>query len=64
MAFSSGVHHCIGAPLACQELNLGFRTLLERVKHCRLDADKPPPEAEPSFVLRNLAHLHIRFDWL
>ena len=64
MAFGSGVHHCIGAPLARQELNLGFRTLLERAENFRLDPDRPPPEAEPSFVLRNLAHLHIRFDWL
>ena len=63
MAFGSGVHHCIGAPLARQELNLGFATLLERAENFRLDPDQPPPEAEPSFVLRNLAHLHVRFDW-
>ena len=63
MAFGSGVHHCIGAPLARQELNLGFASILERMRNFRLDPDKPPPEPEPSFVLRNLAHLHIRFDW-
>ena len=63
MAFGSGVHHCIGAPLARQELNLGFATLLRRVANIRLDPEQPAPEAEPSFVLRNLAHLHIRFDW-
>ena len=63
MAFGSGVHHCIGAPLARQELNLGFAALLKRIENIRLDPDKPPPEAEPSFVLRNLAHLDIRFDW-
>ncbi len=63
MAFGSGVHHCIGAPLARQELNLGFAALLRRIENIRLDPEKPPPEAEPSFVLRNLAHLHIRFDW-
>ena len=62
MAFGSGVHHCIGAPLARQELNLGFASLLGRMENFRLDSDKPPPEAEPSFVLRNLAHLYIRFD--
>ena len=63
MAFGSGVHHCIGAPLARQELNLGFAALLKRIENIRLDPDQPPPEAEPSFVLRNLAHLYIRFDW-
>ncbi len=63
MAFSSGVHHCIGAPLARQELNLGFASLIKRMKNFSLNPDKPAPEAEPSFVLRNLAHLHVRFDW-
>ncbi len=63
MAFSSGVHHCIGAPLARQELNLGFASLIKRMKNFSLNPDKPTPEAEPSFVLRNLAHLHVRFDW-
>lgn len=62
MAFGSGVHHCIGAPLARQELNLGFATLLNRMVNFRLDAEKPAPEAEASFVLRNLAHLYIAFD--
>lgn len=63
MAFGSGAHHCIGAPLARQELNLGFATLVERMENFRLDAEQPAPEAEASFVLRNLAHLHVAFDW-
>ncbi|MEM8769231.1 MAG: cytochrome P450 [Pseudomonadota bacterium] len=62
LAFGSGVHHCIGAPLARQELNLGFPALLERMENIRLDESAPPPEAEPSFILRNLPELHIRFD--
>ena len=63
MAFSSGVHHSIGAPLARQELNLGFASFIKRMKNFSLDPDEPAPEAEPSFVLRNLAHLHVRFQW-
>jgi cytochrome P450 len=62
LAFGSGVHHCIGAPLARQELNLGFPALLERLRHVRLDEDQPAPRAEPSFILRNLPHLYIRFE--
>ena len=31
LAFGAGVHFCIGAPLARQELNLGFATLLTMV---------------------------------
>ncbi|HEX7034182.1 MAG TPA: cytochrome P450 [Pseudomonadales bacterium] len=62
LAFGSGVHHCIGAPLARQELNLGFPALLERIENVRLSDDHPPPQAEPSFILRNLPELHIRFE--
>ncbi len=58
LAFGSGVHHCIGAPLARQELNLGFAALLERFEDFRL-ADGADPEAEPSFILRNLPTLPI-----
>jgi cytochrome P450 len=62
LAFGSGLHHCIGAPLARQELNLGFAALLERMRDIRLCPDHPEPQAEPSFILRNLPHLFIAFD--
>lgn len=61
LAFGSGVHHCIGAPLARQELNLGFAALLAHARQYRLDPDQPAPRAEPSFILRNLPALHVRF---
>lgn len=62
LAFGSGVHHCIGAPLARQELNLGFPALLARMKNIRLPPGHAAPEAEPSFILRNLPELPIVFD--
>jgi cytochrome P450 len=62
LAFGSGVHHCIGAPLARQELTLGFAALLARMENIGLAPGHPEPEAEPSFILRNLPHLHIAFD--
>lgn len=61
LAFGSGVHHCIGAPLARQELNLGFASLLDTLRDIRLAPGYPEPEAEPSFILRNLPSLHIQF---
>jgi cytochrome P450 len=61
LAFGSGVHHCIGAPLARQELNLGFPALLDALENIRLAPGYPEPEAEPSFILRNLPELHISF---
>jgi len=62
LAFGSGVHHCIGAPLARQELTLGFPALLARMQNIRLAADQPVPAAEPSLILRNLPHLQIEFE--
>ncbi len=62
LAFGSGIHHCIGAPLARQELNLGFPALLERMRNIRLSEAHPPPVAEPSFILRNVPQLYITFD--
>lgn len=62
LAFGSGVHHCIGAPLARQELNLGFYALLERMKNIRMAPGHAEPVAEPSFILRNLPELYIEFD--
>lgn len=60
LAFGSGIHHCIGAPLARQELSLGWAALLDAFEGFRL-ADGAEPEAEPSFVLRNLPRLPVRY---
>jgi hypothetical protein len=32
------------------------------MRNIRLAAGRPLPEAEPSFILRNLPELHIEFD--
>jgi len=61
-AFGGGVHACPGAPLSRQELNLGWTALLQHGKNFRLADSKPEPEAEMSFILRNLPELHIEFD--
>lgn len=61
LAFGAGVHFCIGAPLARQELTLGFPALLDAFGDFRLDEAYPAPEAEPSFILRNLPALHVRY---
>jgi cytochrome P450 len=61
LTFGSGIHHCVGAPLARQELNIGFAALVSRLAAFSLDPDFPEPRAEPSLLLRSLPALHIRF---
>ena len=62
LAFGAGVHFCVGAPLARQELTLGFPALLRLAHDYELDPGHPPPLAEASFILRNLPELHIRWN--
>ena len=62
LAFGAGVHFCIGAPLARQELNLGFKKLLDCGRNFRLNENMSAPQAEASFILRNLPELHIQYE--
>jgi cytochrome P450 len=57
-----GRHHCIGAPLARQELVSAFAALLTRLDGFRLAAGAPEPEYVPSFFGRYLRELHISFE--
>ena len=61
LAFGSGVHHCLGAPLARRELYWGFRAFLDRVDDFQLDMEKNTLRHHPNFALRALKELHITF---
>jgi cytochrome P450 len=60
MSFSTGVHSCVGAPLARRELYWGFKALLERITDIRL-ADGEAIEYIPSLVFRSIGHLNVTF---
>jgi cytochrome P450 len=62
LALGIGRHHCIGAPLARQELITAFGALLDSLDHFRLTPGVPAPEYVPSFFGRNLRELHVSFD--
>jgi cytochrome P450 len=61
MAFSQGEHHCLGAPLARQEMKLAFEMLLESWDAIELAMPEEDLEYVPSLTLRALRKLPLRF---
>ena len=61
MAFSTGQHHCIGAPLARLELQTAFRSFLERVPSFELSSENTF-EHLPGLSLRTLRAIHIEYQ--
>ena len=62
LAFGSGIHACVGASLARQEMLSAFTLLLCRMKNFAYDTSQPEPQNKPSFLLRGLDHLHITYN--
>lgn len=59
LAFSLGVHYCLGAPLALLEMEVLLTELLNRVRGPELL--KESPAYKPNLVVRGLAELPARF---
>lgn len=62
MAFSYGIHRCIGQALARKELAIGLAAILERMTNIQLSPQQGPIRHVPSFILRGIESLHITFD--
>lgn len=68
LAFGRGAHTCIGAPLARKEVTISIERLLARMGNIRLDEAFHGPEGnrrfdyEPTYILRALKSLHLKFD--
>lgn len=62
MGFGSGVHHCLGAPLARRELIWGFTAVVERFEDMWFADGKNDFSYHPHFLLRSLKELHIEFE--
>lgn len=56
VAFGSGIHFCLGAPLARLEAQIAFGTLARRAPELRLDGE---PAWRSSFVIRGLEALPV-----
>lgn len=61
LAFGSGTHHCLGAPLARRELHWGFKAMIERFDEMWFAEGKNDFRHAPNFSLRALNELHIEF---
>lgn len=61
LGYGSGIHHCLGAPLARRELYWAFRALVERVDEMWFAPGKNDFTVAPNFALRALKELHIEF---
>lgn len=62
LGFGSGVHHCVGAPLARRELYWAFRALVDRVDSLDFAPGRNSFEVTPNFALRALKTLHLEFE--
>lgn len=58
--WGSGIHTCMGGPLARLEVNLALETFLRRVHNPRLVTDPPPYRRNQIF--RGPQHLWVEFD--
>ena len=67
VAFARGAHSCPGAPLARVEGRVSLERILARMVDITADEDYHGPEDdrryayEPTFILRGLTELHLRF---
>ena len=61
LAFGSGIHHCLGAPLARREMYWSFKALVDRIDSMQFAPGKNDFKQAPNFALRALEALHIEF---
>ena len=57
LSFGGGVHFCLGAALARAEIEITFRTLLQRFEHIELAGDEP--RFQDRLTLRGLSALNV-----
>jgi len=62
LAFSQGIHFCVGAPLARLEAKVAFEALLDRLSNIRFAPGRNDFRHVPSFTHRGLRELWMEFD--
>ena len=62
MAFGMGVHSCVGALLARQELRSAYGSLLSRMDDIELEQPLPDPVTQPSLFFIPIKEMHLKFN--
>ena len=62
MAFGMGVHSCVGALLARQELRSAYGALLSRLENIAFEVPLPKPATQPSLFFIPIKEMHLKFD--
>lgn len=62
MTFGSGIHHCLGAPLARLEMRIAFETMIRRFTSVRYQDGFGGVKYLPSFLQRSICELPIEFE--
>ncbi len=67
VAFGRGMHACAGSPLARAEAKVGLERIFDRIANFSIDEEKHGAEGqrkfeyEPTYTLRGLKELHLKF---
>ncbi|MCC5885393.1 MAG: cytochrome P450 [Gammaproteobacteria bacterium] len=61
LAFGAGIHHCLGAALAREEMNSAFEQILARMDELHFLPERNDFRHYPNMILRGLQHLWIGF---
>ena len=62
VGFGAGIHHCLGANLAREEMLQTFTILLERTENMQFTPEANNFTHHPSMILRGLKNLYVDFD--
>ena len=64
LSFGKGIHFCVGAPVARQEMIIAYQQLFSRLANWELAPDMTTPDYLPSVLHRGLTGLRLSFNRL